>query len=172
MGLALRRGLTALGRLATAALLAGAAGGCGTIQNAMPDPASFRLPDRATLLPTTITTYAGPVSATAAAVPPSELVNAQGLCAGSPPAAIPRGVSLEMTECEVVRNLGPPQSTDFGASGGRRSVVLTYTTGERAGIYRFADGRLYSVEAGEELPPPPQAKKPPPKKPRAPAATG
>jgi hypothetical protein len=174
MGLLVGRGLTILAHLAAAAILALGAGGCAMIQNSMPDPQSFHLPDRSTFLPTTINTYTGPVTSSGP-VAPTDLVNAQGLCPGIAASAAPRGVGLEMTECEVVRALGPPQTTEFGPSGGRRSVVLTYTVGERAGIYRFADGRLYSIEAGAELPPPPQAKKPPPKKPKTaapPAATG
>jgi hypothetical protein len=174
MSFAVGKGLIALARLAAAAILVPAVGACAMVQNAMPDPQSFRLPDRSTFLPTTINTYTGPVTSSGS-VPPAELVNAQGLCAGNQPSATPRGVSLEMTECEVVRALGAPQMTEFDPTSGRRTVVLTYTAGERAGIYRFADGRLYSIEASAETPPPPQAKKPAPKKPRttAPsAATG
>jgi hypothetical protein len=173
MSLAMGKGLTGLARVAAAGILAPAVAACAMVQNAMPDAQSFRLPDRSTFLPTTINTYTGPVSSSGP-VPPTELVNAQGLCAGNP-SATPRGVSLEMTECEVVRALGPPQTTEFGPSLGGRSVVLTYTAGERAGIYRFSDGRLSSIEAGAQLPAPPEAKKPVPKKPRttAPsAATG
>jgi hypothetical protein len=52
---------------------------------------------------------------------------------------------------------------------GARTAVLTYTVGERAGIYRFANGRLSSIDRGAE-PPPPQvaAKKPAPRKPKPP----
>jgi hypothetical protein len=147
---------------------------CGSIQNMIPDPANFRLPDRSTFLPTTSNSYAYPLSATAA-VGPADLVNGQGSCAGAatvaPDAASasPHGVSLDMTECEVVRALGQPQAVDLTQQpGGQRRVLMTYKTGERAGIYQFVDGRLTAVERGDE-PPPAAEKKPPAKKPRRPA---
>ena len=145
---------------------------CGSIQNMMPDPANFRLPDRSVFLPTTSNSYASPLMADQ---PPgaAELVDGQGACAGAAPApdtASARGVSLQMTECEVVRALGQPQTVDFiGQPGGQRSVVMTYKTGERAGIYQFVGGRLTGVERDNEPPPPAVAKKPPAKKPRPPA---
>jgi hypothetical protein len=74
----------------------------------------------------------------------------------------PRGVALAMTECEVVRLLGYTERVEVGSEGGRRSVVLTYMTGERPGIYRFRDGRLVSMERVEGLPEP--KKKQPPKR--------
>src|SRR5215475_7834166 len=91
--------------LAFASSLAACAG---AIQNMIPDPGNFRLPDRSTFLPTNSTSYANPLSPTAA-VRPADLVDGQGLCAGAAPAAsdaasaTPRGVSLEMTDCEAVR---------------------------------------------------------------------
>jgi hypothetical protein len=72
---------------------------------------------------------------------------------------VPRGVGLEMTECEVVRALGTPQSAEVGAENGVRVVLLNYRSGDRPGIYRFFSGRLKSIEQGDE--PPPVAKKPP-----------
>jgi len=141
----------------------------------MPDPANFRLPDRSVFLPTTTNAYARPVSV-GGPVGPADLVDSQGLCAGpaaapvSSDAVAPRGVSLQMTECEVVRALGQPQSIEFAPQpDGQRHAVMTYTSGERAGIYRFADGRLTAIERGDEPPPPAVAKKPSAKKPRPPA---
>jgi hypothetical protein len=175
MGLAPRLGLAALGRCGAVAALALAAAACATIQNMAPDPANFHLPDRSTFLPANISSYSFPVSP-AGPVAPTELVDAQGLCPGAAPAAasvdpsvaVQRGVSLDMTECEVVRRLGAPQAAEVTQPRGERSVVLTYTVGERAGIYRFAGGRLTSIERGEEAPPPPpEAKKPAAKKPKA-----
>jgi hypothetical protein len=171
MGKALRRiGLEALGRGVTLAAVALGTAGCATIQNAMPDPGTIHLPDRSTFFPTGVSSYSRPVSASGP-VGPADLVDGQGRCAGQPamvgssnaPPLGSRGVSLEMTECEVVRALGQPQSAELGAQGGERSAVLTYVTGERAGIYRFAGGRLVSIERGAE-PLPPAAKKPPPRK--------
>jgi len=112
-----------------------------------------------------------------------DLVDAEGRCAGAAPAevdsslepalgaqaAAPRGgVSLQMTECEVTRALGQAQRVDVtpGAAG-ERSVVMSYTVGERAGVYRFQAGRLVSIERGAEAPPPPAAQKPTKKKPAA-----
>lgn len=145
---------------------------CGSLQNMMPDPANFKLPDRSTLLPPTSSSYAPPLSATSA-VGPAELVDGQGQCAGttsSDAASAPRGVGLDMTECQVVRALGQPQAVDITPppGGGRRRAVLTYKTGERAGIYEFIDGRLTGIERGDE-PPPAVVKKPAAKKPRPPA---
>jgi hypothetical protein len=145
---------------------------CGSVQNMIPDPANFRLPDRSTFLPTTSNSYAYPISP-GTAVGPADLVDGQGACAGAAPvasdAASPRGVSLDMTECQVVRALGQPQAVDLTPQpGGQRRVVMTYKTGERAGSYEFVDGRLTAIERGDE-PTPAVAKKPASKKPRPPA---
>ena len=161
-----------LARCVAIVALASGVTACGSIQNMIPDPANFRLPDRSTFLPTTSNSYAYPLAPTAA-VRPADLVDGQGLCAGAAPgapdgASAPSpGVSLDMTECEVVRALGQPQAVDVTPQpGGQRRVVLTYKTGERAGIYEFVSGRLTTIERGDE--PPPTAKKPPAKKPRRP----
>src|SRR5262249_46200998 len=101
-----------------------------------------------------------------APVGPADLVNGQGQCSTSPAAdASPRGVRLDMTECEVVNALGPPNTVDFPSQGGgsERRVILTYKSGERPGIYAFSGGRLSDIERGDE-PPPTVAKKPPAKK--------
>ncbi len=159
-------------RGAAMAALACSVTACGSIQNMIPDPAAFKLPDRSTFLPTTSSSsFASPLSPTNP-VAPADLVDAQGQCAGAAPAAgdaAPRGISLDMTECQVVRALGQPQAVDgTPQGGGRRRVVMTYKTGEHAGIYEFIDGRLTSVERGDEQPPA-VAKKPSAKKPRPPA---
>ena len=104
------------GGLRTSAIVAVATSltACGSIQNMIPDPANFKLPDRTTILPPTSSSYAAPLSATNA-VGPADLVDGQGQCAGptaSDPAAPARGVSLDMTECQVVRALGQPQAVD------------------------------------------------------------
>jgi hypothetical protein len=105
----------------------------------------------------------------------ADLVDQQGRCAApaGPDAAEPGGlvrggISLQMTECEVVRRAGTPDQIEFGATDrGGRALTLTYAGGPRPGIYRFADGRVVSIERGPEPPPPPSAKpkKPAPKKP-------
>jgi hypothetical protein len=157
-----------------------AAAVAGSACSLVPDTAEFRLPNRNTFLPSSTAAYVGPVSASGP-VGPSDLVDAQGYCTGggqpsvqgSPEAAstagqgVPRAVGLEMTECEVVRSLGPPQSAEVGAESGTRTSILTYRSGDRPGVYRFSGGRLKSIEQGDEPPPAPAAKKPPAKKPKS-----
>ena len=120
-------------------------------------------------------------------ITPADLVNAEGQCAGGAPGApdqqptgftdsktsgapLPStgGIALQMTECDVVRRAGQAEKVDFGINDrGERTVTLTYGRGPSAGIYRFAGGRLASIE-GAPAPPQqaPAAKpKPAPKKP-------
>lgn len=161
-------------RAAAVAALAFSAGACGSMINMMPDPASFRLPDRSTFVPTR-STFNYNISPTTA-VGPADLVDAQGQCAAPAAAAETRkhGVSLDMTECTVVHILGQPQSIDIPTAGSpgflstgnldQRRVVLTYRTGERPGIYEFTAGRLTGIGRGEDTPPPTVAKKPPTKR--------
>lgn len=71
------------------------------------------------------------------------------------PAPVLRGVALGMTECEVVRILGRTERVEISANErGQRSLTLTYPQGSRPGIYRFAAGRLVSVESAGEPPAP------------------
>ena len=160
-------GLGAVGRgIVIAAALA--VSSCGTLQNMVPDPADFHpIPRASNLLPQNVQAYSRPVSVGPPG--PQDLVDGDGRCAGAGGAAATRGVSLEMTECEVVQALGPPQSAQVEPrSGDQRVAVLTYLGGDRPGIYRFNGGRLVSIERGSE--PPPVEKKPPARKPR-PAST-
>ena len=57
----------------------------------------------------------------------------------------------------------------LGGEGGNRVAVVTYTQGQRAGIYTFTAGRLSSIERGPEAeaPPPKTAKSKAKKKPAA-----
>jgi hypothetical protein len=71
-----------------------------------------------------------------------------------------------MTECEVVRALGSPQSVNVGTENGTRTVVMTYRSGDRPGVYQFFGGRLKSIERGDEPAPAPAANKPPTNKPK------
>jgi hypothetical protein len=150
--------------VAFAAAAAVSAGGCSLV----PDMSEFRLPNRNTFLPTSTAAYVGPVSRTGP-VGPADFVDGQGYCSGGgnpteTTAGQGRSVGLEMTECEVVRSLGPPQSTQIGDQGnGVRSAVLTYHSGDRPGVYRFSGGRLKAIEQGDE---PLPAAKPPAKKPK------
>jgi hypothetical protein len=115
----------------------------------------------------------------------ADLVGPQGQCAsaglapsetgadGQPnaaPAIAQSGIALQMTECEVVQRAGGPDGIEFGNNAGERIVVLTYTGGARPGIYRFAGGRLSSIERVAEPTAAPKAqKKSAPAKKRPPA---
>jgi len=102
---------------------------------------------------------------------PAELIDAEGHCAtraqdtapdspGQQSGFAQAGIALQMTECQVVRRAGAPERVELGTSpAGQRSVVFTYTGGTRPGIYRFASGRLVSVERTPEPPPSPRQPK-------------
>jgi hypothetical protein len=102
----------------------------------------------------------------------ADLVGPYGQCAAgrqeqateaAPGAPAAVGISLQMTECDVVNRLGTPDGVEFGsAERGERSATLTYKRGARPGIYRFSGGRLTSIERGAE--PAPEPKKAAPKK--------
>ena len=82
--------------------------------------------------------------------------------AGQDQAASPilGGISLRMTECDVVRRAGPVEKVDLGANErGERSLVLTYLRGPLPGVYRFTGGRLLSIERTPAPPPPEKPQK-------------
>lgn len=89
-------------------------------------------------------------------VTPDQLVGGDGACAtGAENAG--RGVSLTMTECEVVGRLGVPENVEITANErGLRAVSLTYIRNDRPGIYRFVAGRLTVIERAPEPPAPPK----------------
>jgi hypothetical protein len=176
--------LTTLTTLWRAALLAGTAA-LAACSSSLPDFTQFKLPNPRQLLPSNSDTYVAPASARASRpVGPQDLVDGQGLCPGmatgaeiasgsdaaaaaapAPPAA-PGAVGLDMSECEVVRAAGQPQTVNIGTNDrGDRRVVMTYANSERAGTYEFVSGRLTSLERGPEPPPPPKPEKPAKKKP-------
>ena len=111
------------------------------------------------------------------AVTSADLVDASGNCAGGAPQAsqseqsapaaqgtLVRNVTLQMTECDVVRSLGPPASVQIGANErGDRTATLTYPSAERP-VYVFTGGRLSTIERTAEPPPEPARKKPPPRR--------
>ena len=74
--------------------------------------------------------------------------------AGAAPGALPpevrggpRGIALQMTECQVVSVAGYTDRVEISANArGERTVTLTYLSGERPGIYHFRNGRLASME--------------------------
>lgn len=90
--------------------------------------------------------------------------------AGAPVVPSTRGtVALGHTECDVVRGIGAPASVSLSNNArGDREAVVTYTQGQRAGIYTFTAGRLTSIERGAEPVAPKTAK---PKAKKKPAAT-
>jgi hypothetical protein len=109
---------------------------------------------------------------------PQNAPPAPNVAPGPPPLG---SVGLDMTECEVVQAIGPPQSVNIGAGErGGRQVTMIYMGNERAGTYVFRNGRLSSLERGPEPPPPPPqepkkkkpvAKKKPVPRPQQPPAT-
>jgi hypothetical protein len=63
------------------------------------------------------------------------------------------GIALQMTECDVVRRAGAPEQIQIGADErGERATVITYIRGPRPGIYRFAAGRLTTIERAQDAP--------------------
>jgi hypothetical protein len=69
-------------------------------------------------------------------------------------------VALNHTECDVVRGIGVPASVNLSNNTrGDRVAVLTYSQGQRAGIYTFTSGRLTSIERGPEPIGPPKTAK-------------
>jgi len=86
------------------------------------------------------------------------------------------GVAIGMSECDVVARLGQPTAVNLGRNpNGDRSAILTFNSGPRPGIYRFAGGRLTEMDRVEPPPPPPPEatkkksakKKPPPPPPKS-----
>jgi hypothetical protein len=174
---ALNRDLAVLlfARLLWLPVAAFALGACGTI-----DYESFRAPDLSVIAPKTMATLREtqlkPVSN-------EDLVDTEGRCSGVPfgpdpnlPSnlrqdnipALPGAIGLDMTECDVVKRAGHPGRVEFGTNEhGERTVVLTYMSGQRPGIYSFASGRLKSVERVAEPQPPPKPQKRAPPKQRA-----
>lgn len=100
-------------------------------------------------------------AAAASALPESELYRSEASCggmmlgSGAPPsAAASQSVGLAMSECEVVRRMGPPDRVELAATPrGERILTLSYVRGPYPRLYRFMAGRLYSIEVA----PPPAA---------------
>jgi hypothetical protein len=167
-----------------AALLAGTAA-LAACSASVPDFSQFKLPNPRQMLPSNSDTYVAPASARASRpVGPQDLVDGQGLCPGMAtgaegasgsdaaassapaPPAVPGAVGLDMSECEVVRAAGQPQTVNIGTNDrGDRRVVMTYANSERAGSYEFVSGRLTALERGPEPPPPAKPERPAKKKP-------
>jgi hypothetical protein len=122
-------------------------------------------------------TFSGGKNESLRPVTAADLVNAAGQCAGqgeqagSDPttggAAPAGGIALQMTECDVVRRAGAVDKVDFASDErGERIVTLTYLRGPWPGVYRFAGGRLVSIDRAPVPPPAPaKSQKAPAKKP-------
>ncbi|HEX4556880.1 MAG TPA: hypothetical protein VH249_23020 [Xanthobacteraceae bacterium] len=176
--------LMTMNTLWRAALLAGTAA-LAACSASVPDFTQLKLPNPRQLLPSNSDTYVAPASARAfKPIGPQDLVDGQGLCPGMAtgaeiasgsdaaaaaapaPPAVPGAVGLDMSECDVVRAAGQPQTVNVGTNDrGERRVVMTYANSERAGTYEFVSGRLTSLERGPEPPPPAKPEKPAKKKP-------
>src|SRR5262245_35145683 len=172
-GLAMRRLSRNLLRIAAATALASAAAACSsnlslTDVTLAPKPSTIMTrPDWASFSGGKNDFELRPITA-------ADLVGPEGQCAGGPeqaagfadstagggaPAATPPaggGISLQMTECDVVRRAGVVEKVDFGVDErGQRAVTLTYLRGPWPGVYRFAGGRLVSMERAPGPPPAP-----------------
>ena len=119
----------------------------------------------------------------------ADLVDASGACPPLPaPAAAPvppaadgatpiptapeapilmgQGIALGMSECDVVYRAGGPSNLQLGKNpNGDRTLVLSYNSGPRPGIYRFEAGRLMDMDRVEVAAPPPEPKAAKKKKP-------
>jgi hypothetical protein len=170
-------------RLATRLLVLAAGLALGACS--MPDFESFRPPSADNMFrPLSVTNYREQLLPP---VPPEDLVDTSGRCAGAfvpadatgdpnaPPGGvalpdagvpmIPAAIALEMSECDVVKRAGVAQRVEIGRGGaGERTVTMTYLSGDRAGVYQFSNGRLKSMERGPEPPPQPKTAKPAKKK--------
>lgn len=113
-----------------------------------------------------------PLAAAAQPVPGGASPAAAPVAATDAPSLLGEGVGLGMSECDVVWRLGAPGNVQLGQNpGGGRTAVLTYPSGPRPGIYRFAAGRLMEMDSvAPSAPPPKEAKKKPAKAKKPPAA--
>ena len=84
--------------------------------------------------------------------PPGGLVAPDGRCPEDANQPV-RGIGLGMTECDLVRQVGPTGGIEIGTNErGERTAVITYQQGERAGVYRFTSGLLVSIERAPDAP--------------------
>lgn len=126
---------------------------------ALPDMDSFKSIDTSVFRPASVAALR---ESTVKVITPEDLVDTDGRCgpvvaqdsgqAAVP--AIPSGIALEMTECDVVKRAGIAEKVELGTNErSERTVTLTYIKGARPGVYRFVGGRLVTMERGPEPPP-------------------
>jgi len=102
-----------------------------------------------------------PLPAPAAAPPAPSTADGAAPIPTAPeaPTLLGQGIALGMSECDVVYRAGGPSNLELGKNpNGDRTLVLTYNSGPRPGIYRFAAGRLMDMDRVEVPPPPPEPK--------------
>lgn len=157
--------------MAVALLAALPLAGCGSLDFSLKDQEWFSRP---TMFSRSLSIETPPLS-DGRPVGPADLISAEGYCAGmaapadanamtdrqSPVEAVQggAGIAIGRTECDVARAAGAPDNVAITSEGGRRMTTLTYVRGPRPGIYRFADGRMTSMERGNEPEPTPRATK-------------
>lgn len=115
-----------------------------------------------------------PAPAPAAAAPSPATAAMPGAAppAAAAPSLLGEGISLGMTECEVVYRAGAASSVQIGNNAnGDRTAVLTYNSGPRPGIYRFERGRLMDIDRVAAAAEAPKVAKQEVRKKRAPAKT-
>jgi hypothetical protein len=139
---------------------------------ALPDMDSFKSIDTSIFRPASVAALR---ESTVRTITPEDLVDTDGRCgpvvAEDPSQtavpAIPSGIALEMTECDVVKRAGIAEKVELGTNDrSERTVTLTFIRGARPGVYRFVAGRLITMERGPEPPPtarPARPTKPAPK---------
>jgi hypothetical protein len=149
--------------LAVALLASLPLAGCGSLDFSLKDQEWFSRP---TMFSRSLSIETPPLS-DGRPVGTADLISAEGYCAGmaapadanamtsSPQAPAEAlqggaGIAIGRTECDVARAAGNPDNVAITSEGGRRMTVLTYVRGPRPGIYRFADGRMVSMERGAE----------------------
>jgi len=91
-----------------------------------------------------------PPPAVAQTAPPAP--GSQGAAAAAPAADVAAllggGITLGMSECDVVFRAGQPSAVQIGKMpNGDRAAVLTFSTGTRAGIYHFESGALKEMDS-------------------------
>jgi hypothetical protein len=158
--------------LAIALFIALPLAGCGGLDTSLKDAEWFSRPK---MFSRSLSIETPPLS-DSRVLSAADLISAEGYCAGmaapsdanaltdasQAPAESAQGnagIAIGRTECEVARAAGSPDNVSITGEGGRRMTVLTYVRGSRPGIYRFADGRMTSMERGTEPAPQPRSAK-------------
>jgi hypothetical protein len=123
-----------------------------SLETSNPGPSpNFSAPGAAYSAP--VATATAPPAVTKAGVMESDLYRSEASCGGATLGGASAGaaatsISLEMTECEVVRRIGSPDKIELTPNPvGDRLLVMNYARGDRPRLYRFANGRLMGMEA-------------------------